>query len=143
MSQQASLSRFTEAQETTYAQALSEMQQGRKRSHWMWFIFPQIQGLGYSSTARFYALQDRQEADAYLQHPVLGPRLIEISSALLAIPGSNVTSIMGTPDDMKLKSSMTLFAVLDKTHPVFQQVLDKFFGGLADQQTLRILQQQS
>ena len=133
------LQRFLDAQTRDYQTALGEMQAGRKRSHWMWYIFPQIQGLGFSSMAQHYAIADAAEAAAYLQHPTLGPRLVEISRVLVALPGSNATSIMGTPDDLKLRSSMTLFAQVPGADPVFQQVLEKFFGGKADEQTLRHL----
>jgi uncharacterized protein (DUF1810 family) len=139
MSQQKSLNRFVEAQESSYATALAEIQQGRKRSHWMWYIFPQIRGLGYSSTAQFYAIEDAAEAQAYVQHTLLGPRLLAICQALLGLPGQNATQILGTPDDLKLRSSMTLFASLPNPDPVFQAVLDKFFKGQPDPQTLRIL----
>jgi uncharacterized protein (DUF1810 family) len=135
------LQRFLDAQQSSYAPALSEIKSGRKRSHWMWFIFPQMQGLGYSETARFYGIESRAEAAAYLAHPVLGARLREISRALLALESTDATRIMGSPDDMKLRSSMTLFAALDKADPVFQQVLDKFFGGAPDNKTLQILRQ--
>lgn len=133
------LKRFTEAQETDYAAALAEIKNGRKQSHWMWYIFPQITGLGYSSTAKFYAVRDRREAEDYLAHPVLGGRLVEISNALLAVEGKTANQIFGSPDDVKLKSSMTLFGALEKTDPVFQKVLDKFFDGAPDARTLELL----
>jgi uncharacterized protein (DUF1810 family) len=133
------LQRFVDAQNTDYPQALAEIKAGRKRSHWMWYIFPQIQGLGYSSISQRYAIQDAREAAAYLQHPVLGARLVEISQALLGLASSNATSIMGSPDDLKLRSSMTLFGAVPGASPVFQQVLDKFFAGKPDSQTLRLL----
>ncbi|MGI4832294.1 MAG: DUF1810 domain-containing protein [Janthinobacterium lividum] len=133
------LQRFLDAQQRDYQTALGEMRAGRKRSHWMWYIFPQIQGLGYSSTAQHYAIANASEAAAYLAHPTLGPRLVEISKALVALPGSNATSVMGTPDDLKLRSSMTLFAQVPGADPVFGAVLAKFFGGAPDAQTLRLL----
>ena len=136
---QGNLKRFTDAQERVYPTALAEIQNGRKRSHWMWFIFPQIQGLGFSETAQYYAISDLPEAAAYLQHPVLGSRLTEISTALLALGGSNANSIFGSPDDLKLKSSMTLFAALPGADPVFQSVLDKFYRGTKDARTLQII----
>ncbi|MDB5139419.1 MAG: calpastatin [Mucilaginibacter sp.] len=105
----------------------------------MWYIFPQIQGLGFSETSRFYAIKDINEARKYLKHPVLGGRLIDICKALLQLEDNNATSIFGSPDDMKLKSSMTLFAVLPETDPVFQSVLDEFFNGLKDTKTLEIM----
>ena len=104
------LKRFTEAQYRDYEQALKEIKNGRKESHWMWYIFPQLSGLGHSQTARYYAIRDRAEAEAYLAHPVLGKRLLEISSELLKLESSDATAVMGWPDDLKLKSSMTLFS---------------------------------
>ncbi|MCB2410545.1 DUF1810 domain-containing protein [Hymenobacter lucidus] len=139
MSQVPDLQRFLSAQENDYATALAEIKRGRKTSHWMWYIFPQIQGLGFSETSKFYAIRDQQEAQAYIQHPVLGPRLVEISQALLTLESTDAYRIMGSPDDIKLQSSMTLFAALDKADPVFQQVLDKFFKGAKDQKTLQLL----
>ncbi|MBJ6109916.1 DUF1810 domain-containing protein [Hymenobacter sp. BT523] len=136
-----SLQRFLDAQQASYPTALAEINSGRKRTHWMWYIFPQIQGLGLSETARFYALRDRAEAAAFLQHPVLGARLLEISQALLDLPSNDPYRILGSPDDMKLKSSMTLFANL-QAHPVFQRVLDKFYAGASDDKTLQILAKQ-
>jgi uncharacterized protein (DUF1810 family) len=133
------LERFTEAQARNYADALAEIRNGRKRTHWMWYVFPQIQGLGLSETARFYALRDAREAAAFLAHPMLGPRLLDISSALLGLASGNASAIMGSPDDLKLRSCMTLFAALPGAPPVFQQVLDKFYGGARDEKTLRIL----
>jgi uncharacterized protein (DUF1810 family) len=133
------LTRFVDAQVTDYQQALAEIKAGRKRSHWMWYIFPQIQGLGFSSISQRYAIKDADEAAAYLQHPVLGARLLEISQALLGLASSNATSVMGSPDDLKLRSSMTLFAAVPGASPVFQQVLDKFFAGKPDGQTLQML----
>ncbi len=139
MPQQSNLQRFLDAQKSSYQTALSEIKNGKKRSHWMWYIFPQIQGLGFSETAKFYAIKDVSEAEAYLQHPVLGARLIEISTVAAQLSSRNATQVFGSPDDMKLKSSMTLFVALDQTDPVFQQVLDKFFGGKKDTQTLNII----
>jgi len=133
------LSRFLDAQATDYAPALAELRAGRKRSHWMWYIFPQIQGLGFSSISQRYAVADAAEAAAYLAHPVLGARLVEIAQALLGLASRNATAVMGSPDDLKLRSSMTLFAQVPGASPVFQQVLDKFFGGQPDAQTLRLL----
>ena len=133
------LNRFIAAQEGAYAHALQEIKGGRKRSHWMWFVFPQIAGLGFSETSRYYAVKNLEEARAYLAHPVLGDRLVEISAALVALPGNQAGPIFGSPDDMKLRSSMTLFAALENSHPVFQAVLDKFFAGKADQKTLELI----
>jgi uncharacterized protein (DUF1810 family) len=137
-----SLQRFIDAQEGAYPSALAEIRNGKKRSHWMWFIFPQIKGLGFSSTSQFYAIKDKAEAQAYVDHPVLGSRLVQISEELLTLPSQNATSIFGSPDDMKLKSSMTLFGDLPNPKPVFQQVLDKFFAGTPDFKTLSILERQ-
>jgi uncharacterized protein (DUF1810 family) len=133
------LQRFLDAQRTDYPTALAEIKAGRKRSHWMWYVFPQLQGLGFSETARYYGIKDAAEAEAYLKHPVLGSRLVEISQALLPLPGSDANRIMGSPDDMKLRSSMTLFAAMPGTEPVFQAVLDKFFGGEQDSKTVQLL----
>ncbi|BAU54853.1 hypothetical protein MgSA37_03032 [Mucilaginibacter gotjawali] len=128
-----------DAQRTVYDTALAEIKNGRKRSHWMWYIFPQIQGLGFSQTSRFYAINNREEAVAYLNHSVLGERLINISNELLKLPTGNANSIFGSPDDLKLRSSMTLFAALPNTHPVFEAVLMKFFGGIGEGRTLELL----
>lgn len=134
------LKRFLDAQENDFERALAEIKRGRKQSHWMWYIFPQIKGLGLSETARFYAIKDRTEAELYLAHPVLGARLIEISEALLEIEGKTANQIFGSPDDVKLKSSMTLFGASDETNMVFQRVLDKYFYGTKDQRTLDLIE---
>jgi uncharacterized protein (DUF1810 family) len=136
---QEQLERFVDAQQSTYSAALSEVLRGHKSGHWMWFIFPQIGGLGYSDTAKFYAIRDKNEAEAYLAHPVLGKRLHEISSALLKLDENNATLIFGSPDDLKLRSSMTLFSSLEHPDPIFQLVLDKFFNGVKDKKTLQLL----
>jgi len=133
------LSRFINAQHSVYPAALSEIKNGRKRSHWMWFIFPQIQGLGFSQTSKYYAIKDLNEAKAYLEHEVLGSRLVEICHALLNLDSDNASKIFGSPDDVKLRSSMTLFASVPGASPVFQLVLDKFFGGKHDAKTLEIM----
>ncbi len=133
------LKRFTDAQEKSYATALAEIKNSRKQSHWMWYIFPQIAGLGFSETSKFYAIKDKTEAENYLAHPTLGKRLVEISEVLLEIEGKTAHQIFGSPDDMKLKSSMTLFGALDNTNSVFQNVLDKYFGGAKDERTLRLI----
>lgn len=134
------LDRFIRAQKNSYQTALQEIKSGRKRSHWMWFIFPQITGLGYSETARYYAIKDMDEAKAYMDDACLGGRLVEISQALLELESDNATAVMGWPDDMKLKSSMTLFALAKPECEVFRKVLDKFFLGEMDQKTIDILQ---
>ena len=133
------LDRFLDAQRGDYAAALTEVRRGRKTSHWMWYIFPQIAGLGQSSTARYYSIRDLEEAREYYAHPVLGQRLREISGALLELRGSDPVAVFGGIDSMKLKSSMTLFAVAAPDDPLFQQVLDKYYGGEQDVLTLRIL----
>ncbi|MDR0337693.1 MAG: DUF1810 domain-containing protein [Planctomycetaceae bacterium] len=137
-----SLERFIEAQSEDYQLALSEIESGVKRTHWMWFIFPQIAGLGLSTTSQFYAIRDLEEATAYLRHEILGTRLIEISAALLQLPTNNAHQIFGSPDDMKLQSSMTLFSLVESTPPIFQKVLDKFFNGEPDQKTIQLLNSQ-
>ena len=133
------LDRFIDAQKRDYEQALAEVRSGRKRSHWMWYIFPQVQGLGFSETSRYYAIKDLDEAAAYLHHPVLGPGLVEISGALLQLKSNDAGEIFGSPDDMKLRSSMTLFAAIEDADKVFDLVLAKFFKGLKDDKTLRLL----
>jgi uncharacterized protein (DUF1810 family) len=139
MSQQYNLQRFVDAQRSDYRTALNEIKNGRKRSHWIWYIFPQIQGLGFSETSRYYAIADLGEAEAYLKHPVLGKHLIEISEALLKLQENDPYRVFGSPDDMKLRSSMTLFAAVPDAPPVFQEVLDKFFNGKKDDKTLQII----
>ena len=134
------LQRFKDAQHKDYETALAEVKAGRKRSHWMWYIFPQIAGLGFSETSRHYALKNLDEAQDYLNHPVLGGRLVEICTELLKLPTNNPTQIFGTPDDMKLRSCVTLFAALPNTYSVFQQVLAQFFNGEEDSATLKLLQ---
>ena len=133
------LYRFVNAQLTSYDRALSEIRSGKKRSHWMWFIFPQMKGLGTSQAAELYGIENLEEAAAYLQHPVLGNRLLEISKALLELPVNNATAILGTPDDLKLCSSMTLFALIPGADPVFQLILNKFYKGMPDAKTLLLL----
>ncbi|EOR93016.1 hypothetical protein ADIARSV_3816 [Arcticibacter svalbardensis MN12-7] len=133
------LQRFIDAQKEDYIIALSEIKNGRKRSHWMWYIFPQIQGLALSETSRYYAIKDLDEAADYLSHTVLGSRLVEICKELLALKGDNANLILGSPDDLKLKSSMTLFSCLPQADPVFQSLLDKFYQGKKDPKTLQII----
>jgi len=139
MANKYNLQRFHTAQEGVYPVALEEIRTGRKRSHWMWFIFPQIAGLGFSETAQYYAIQSIGEAEAYLTDEVLGQRLIEISGTLLTLAETNPTAIFGRPDDKKLRSSMTLFTQVPCANSVFQRVLDKFFDGKPDERTMRIL----
>ena len=135
------LNRFLEAQNKFYSLALSEIKKGRKRSHWMWFVFPQFKGLGFSSTAKLYAIKDIQEAKDYLNHPVLGMRLKEISKELLLLDSNNPTTVLGQPDDLKLKSSMTLFASLenDDDDNVFRTVLEKYFNSELDEKTMALI----
>lgn len=138
-----SLQRFLEAQKESYDFALSEIMKGRKRSHWMWYIFPQMAGLGYSETSRYYGIKSKSEAQAYLNHPILGARLIEISEVLLSTSLNDALSVFGSPDDLKLHSCMTLFASLKDTHPVFLDVIDRFFQGEKDSRTIALLQRKS
>lgn len=135
----ADLSRFVEAQATTYQTALAELRRGRKASHWMWFVFPQIQGLGSSPTARFYAIADLAEARAYLDHLVLGPRLREVVAVINALPGDDAHAVFGSPDDLKLRSCLTLFQAVAPDEPAFGQALAKYFGGAPDLRTLERL----
>lgn len=136
------INRFLKAQEHVYTTALMEIQQGRKRSHWMWYIFPQIQGLGRSETAIFYSIRNLEEAQNYLHHPILGFRLKEITQALIHLEQTDATVIFGSPDDMKLKSSMTLFDYFsDTSESVFKAVLDKFFDGSKDERTLALIRE--
>jgi uncharacterized protein (DUF1810 family) len=135
------LKRFLDAQQTDYEIALAEVRKGRKKSHWMWYIFPQIQGLGFSVTSKYYAIKNIHEAEEFLKHPVLGSRLIGICNELLQLKQNNANTIFGSPDDLKLKSSMTLFAELPGADPVFQAVIEKFFNGIKDTKTLQIVQE--
>ena len=133
------LERFLRAQQDHYQAALEEIQAGRKRSHWMWFIFPQIAGLGYSEMAQYYAIRDLDEAKSYMGQECLRERLLEISQALLELPSGDAGAVMGWPDNLKLKSSMTLFALAAPECRVFQKVLDKYFQGDMDAKTLEIV----
>jgi uncharacterized protein (DUF1810 family) len=135
------LDRFVTAQDAagTYRRALEELHAGSKRSHWMWFVFPQLAGLGHSPTARTYALAAMDEAQAYLRHPVLGPRLVECARAVAGIQGRTAGQIFGATDERKLHSSMTLFLRADPQEPAFREVLDKYFEGRPDAATDRIL----
>lgn len=133
------LQRFLDAQNQTYLKALSEIKSGRKLTHWMWFVFPQLKGLGHSDTALFYGISNLEEATAFLFHPVLGKHLIEISKAILDVSGKSANEIFGSPDDLKLRSCMTLFANVLNADPIFHQVLDHYFSAKQDEQTLRLL----
>lgn len=133
------LTRFVLAQEADYETALSEIRNGRKRSHWMWYIFPQYEGLGSSAMSRRYAIRSRAEAEAYMRHPVLGPRLIECAEAVVGVEGRLAFEIFGSPDDMKLRSCATLFATVSPPGSVFDRLLDKYFQGERDAETLRLM----
>ncbi|HHW63921.1 MAG TPA: DUF1810 domain-containing protein [Rhodocyclaceae bacterium] len=133
------LARFVDAQQDVYAQALAELRAGRKRTHWMWFVFPQMAGLGMSSTAQHYGIRSLAEAQAYLQHPVLGARLRQCARALLDLRGPSAEAIFGYPDVMKLKSSMTLFSAAPDAGPEFAAVLVRYCGGAQDERSLRLL----
>ena len=136
------LERFIDAQAPIYAQALGELRAGQKQSHWMWFIFPQIAGLGQSPTSRAYAIQSLQEAQAYLSHPVLGARLHECCQTLMNARGNSARDIFGSIDAMKLRSCLTLFAEADHDEALFHNLLEKYFDGEADEATLEILAEQ-
>ena len=133
------LNRFLKAQEDTYIRALEEIKAGKKRSHWMWFIFPQIKGLGQSQVSKYYAIQNFEEAILYLENPLLKSRLLEISQALLELDVANIADVLGSIDTLKLKSSMTLFHMVDKEEKVFMEVLRKYFHNELDQRTVEIL----
>ena len=136
------IDRFKKAQERDYKTALAELKAGRKRSHWIWYVFPQIQGLGHSSTARYYSISGAAEARAYLADPLLGSRLLECANTLLALDTSDPTAVLGHPDDLKVCSSMTLFEAVgagDARWAPFGKVLDKFYQGQRDRKTLALL----
>jgi uncharacterized protein (DUF1810 family) len=133
------LQRFLDAQEPVYARALAEIRAGRKESHWMWFVFPQLDGLGSSPMAERYAITSLDEARAYLAHPTLGPRLIEIAEAALSVNGRSASEIFGTPDDLKLRSCATLFAEASPPGSVFERLLEKYHRGEKDEKTSRLL----
>lgn len=133
------LSRFVQAQADVYEQALTEITSGRKHSHWMWYLFPQFDGLGFSSMSTRYSIKSVAEAEAYLSHPVLGPRLVECAEAALGVEGRSAFEIFGSPDDMKLRSCATLFARVSPAGLVFDRLLDKYFQGGRDGKTLRLL----
>jgi uncharacterized protein (DUF1810 family) len=133
------LNRFVQAQESDYARALAEIRSGRKRSHWMWYVFPQFDGLGHSSTSRRYSIKSMAEAQAYLKHPTLGPRLLECCEAVLGVEGLSAFEILGSPDDLKLRSCATLFACVSPDGSVFDRLLAKYFHGERDDRTLRLM----
>lgn len=130
------LARFIEAQTSTYGTALAELRRGEKTGHWMWFVFPQLAGLGRSSTAQLYAIRDLAEARAFLAHPVLGPRLVEAVEAINTLPGHDAHAVFGSPDDLKLRSSLTLFHAAAPQEAAFGEALDKYFAGENDPLTL-------
>lgn len=136
-----SLDRFLIAQQNYYYDAYTELKAGKKRSHWMCFIFPQIRGLGYSDMAKYYAIESREEAENYITDPTIGHNLIEISTVLLEIKDNDAKKVMGEPDDRKLQSCMTLFSTVALEIDVFEKVLQKFYGGVKDSKTLEILQE--
>ena len=133
------LSRFVEAQAPDYDRALAELRGGRKRSHWMWYVFPQLEGLGTSPTSKRFAIRSLDEARAYLEHPVLGPRIRECAEAVLTVEGRSAREILGSPDDLKLRSCATLFASVTPAGSVFHRVLDKYYGGARDPRTIERL----
>jgi uncharacterized protein (DUF1810 family) len=133
------LTRFVRAQEKDYEQALSEIRNGRKRTHWMWYIFPQFDGLAFSSTSKYYSIKSVAEAKAYLAHPLLGPRLLECAEAAVRVEGRSATDIFGTPDDLKLRSCATLFACVSPRDSVFDRLLAKYYRGERDDRTLQLL----
>ncbi len=130
------LQRFVDAQEPVFEQVRAELHDGSKRSHWMWFIFPQIEGLGHSASARTFAISSRAEAEAYLQHPILGPRLRECTRLVMGVQGRSISQILGYPDDLKFRSCMTLFAHATPENQEFMDALQKYFGGELDRLTL-------
>ena len=133
------LQRFVRAQERDYEGALAEIRRGQKRTHWMWYVFPQLDGLAFSSTAKHYAIKSLDEARAYLDHPLLGPRLLECAEATLDVEGRSAREIFGSPDDLKLRSCATLFASVLPPGSVFERVLAKYYGGMRDDKTLHLL----
>lgn len=133
------LARFVDAQASDYVRAVSEIRKGQKATHWMWYVFPQFDGLGFSPRSRHYAIKSVAEAEAYLRHPILGPRLRESAEAALAVDGRTALEIFGSPDDMKLQSSATLFAAVSPAGSVFERVLDKYFDGARDARTIDLL----
>ena len=133
------LQRFVDAQARNYADAIDELRAGEKRSHWMWYVFPQYAGLGRSPTAKRFAIGSLEEAKAYLRHQILGPRLVECANAVLALKGVTAHDIFGSPDDMKLRSSATLFARIAEPGSVFHQILERYFDGQPDGRTIDLL----
>ena len=137
---QYNLSRFIDAQETTYEGAMLELARGRKESHWIWYIFPQIVGLGNSETTKIFSIKSLEEGRAYLEHPVLGPRLVEACEILLTLKGTSINEVMGFPDDLKLLSSMTLFETFSESNSVFTRIIEIYFDSERDEATLEIIE---
>ena len=137
------LERFVKAQDPIYEQALRELHDGRKRSHWMWFVFPQVEGLGFSAMSQRYAIRTKAEARAYLTHPVLGARLNECVEAMLVHRDRTAHEILGSPDDMKFRSSMTLFAAVSEKGSPFERALEQFYEGERDRRTIALLENQA
>jgi uncharacterized protein (DUF1810 family) len=133
------LQRFLDAQQPVIEAVLAELRQGRKRTHWMWFVFPQLAGLGHSDMARLYAIRDLEEARRYAAHPILGARLEQCAAIVSATCGKTAHDIFGSPDDLKLHSCMTLFAIAAPERPVFERTLNRFFAGTPDARTLKLL----
>ena len=138
--EQYNLSRFIDAQETTYEGAMLELARGRKESHWIWYIFPQIVGLGNSETTKIFSIKSLEEGRAYLEHPVLGPRLVEACEILLTLKGTSINEVMGFPDNLKLLSSMTLFETFSKSNSVFTRIIEIYFDSERDEATLEIIE---
>lgn len=136
---QYNLSRFIEAQETTYEVAMLELARGRKDSHWIWYVFPQIEGLGKSDTAKLYSIKSLEEGRVYLEHPVLGPRLVEACEILLNLKNASMNKVMGFPDDLKLLSSMTLFENISGENSIFTKIIKVYFDNNRDENSLRII----
>ena len=136
---QYNLSRFIEAQETTYEVAMLELARGRKDSHWIWYVFPQIEGLGKSDTAKLYSIKSLEEGRVYLEHPVLGPRLVEACEILLNLKNASMNKVMGFPDDLKLLSSMTLFENISSENSIFAKIIEVYFDNNRDENSLRII----
>jgi len=134
------LSRFLKAHEADYEQALSEIRGGQKRTHWMWYIFPQIEGLAFSSMSRHYSIKSIEEAQAYLNHPVLGARLLECAEAVVEVEGRSIAEIFGSLDDLKLRSCATLFASVSPAGSVFDRLLEKYYHGVRDEKTLQLVE---
>ncbi|MGG5887870.1 DUF1810 domain-containing protein [Falsiroseomonas sp. HC035] len=139
MSNPFQLDRFVQAQNPVIAEVRRELRAGRKRSHWMWFVFPQLRALGHSATAQHYGIASLAEAEAYMAHPVLGPRLVGCAELVLAIEGRSATEIFGSPDDLKLRSSMTLFGAARPEAHAFAEVIGRYFDGTPDPRTMELL----